>query len=96
LQLFDFFYVFLCRVLLLSMRLASKEGTTFYLLNFPLANYHLETGIIEQTYNLRSMRPNGVDFPLDYKGCGRPARGNGGLLCPCIYTSAAHTCQWEL
>jgi len=60
------------------------------LLNFPLANYHLETGIIEQTYNLRSIRSNGVDFPLDYKGCGRPARGNGGLRRLRIYTSAMH------
>lgn len=60
-------------------RLTFKEYTTFYLLYFPLANYHLETGIIEQTYNPRSARSNGEDFPLDYKGCGKPARGNGGL-----------------
>ena len=69
--------------------LASKEDTTFYLLNFPLANYHLEMGIIEQTLTSRSMRSNGVDSPLMLKGCGRPARGNGGLRRPCVYTPAA-------
>lgn len=61
------------------MWLAPKVDTTFYLLNFPLANYHLETGNIEQTLTSRSMRSNGVGSPLMLKGCGRPARGNGGL-----------------
>lgn len=40
------------------------------------------------------MRFNGVASPLGYKkGCGRPARGNGGLRRPRVYTPTVHTCQ---
>ena len=35
------------------------------------------------------MRSNGVDSPLMLKGCGRPARGNGGLRRLRVYTPTA-------
>lgn len=35
------------------------------------------------------MRYSGVDSPLVLKGCGRPARGNGGLRRLRFYTKIA-------
>lgn len=87
--------MYFCVVFIISPKCGrtQNEGTTFYLLNFPLANYHLETGIIEQTLTSRSMRSHGVDSPLMLKGCGRPARGNGGLRRFCVYTLTVLPCQ---
>ena len=41
------------------------------------------------------MRYSGVDSPLGYKGCGRPARGNGGLRRLCVCSPVAHTYHEE-
>lgn len=56
--LFDFFMYFVPCTFAIHALLTSKEDTTLYLLNFPLANYHLETGNIEQTLTSMSMRSN--------------------------------------
>ena len=64
---------------------------TFYLLNFPTTNYHLEQDRRANLY-LKEIRYNGVGSPLRYRGCGRPVVGMAVCAVSCVWKSV-RTCQ---